>query len=129
MNIFGIVNVTPDSFSDGGLYHSAQTAIDHALHLEDEGAAVLDIGGESTRPGASPVTLEEERCRVLPVIEGLAGRVEAEISIDTRKPDVAADAVAAGASLWNDVTALRYSADSVPTAARLGCKVALMHIV
>ena len=75
MNIFGIVNVTPDSFSDGGLYHSAQTAIDHALRLEDEGAVVLDIGGESTRPGASPVTLEEERSRVLPVIEGLAGRV------------------------------------------------------
>ncbi|MEM1410525.1 MAG: dihydropteroate synthase [Pseudomonadota bacterium] len=128
MNIFGIVNVTPDSFSDRGLYHSAQTAIDHALRLEDEGAAVLDIGGESTRPGASPVTVEEERRRVLPVIEGLTGRVEAEISIDTCKPDVAADAVAAGASLWNDVTALRYSADSVATAALLGCKVALMHM-
>jgi dihydropteroate synthase len=128
MRIFGIVNVTPDSFSDGGRHASVEAAVSHALRLEDEGAAVLDIGGESTRPGAQPVTVDEERRRVLPVIEALASRTQAAISIDTRRPIVARDAVAAGAGIWNDVTALTFAEDSVDTAAALGCRLVLMHM-
>ncbi|NRA30466.1 MAG: dihydropteroate synthase [Parvularculaceae bacterium] len=129
MKILGIVNVTPDSFSDGGLHFQTQQAVDHALRLEDEGAHILDIGGESTRPGAPTVPDDQELTRVLPVIEALAGRVEATLSIDTRKPKVVQAAVAAGAGLWNDVTALRYAEESVEVAAKLGCDVALMHML
>ena len=125
--IMGIVNVTPDSFSDGGLLGDVQTAIDHALRLEDEGAAILDIGGESTRPGAEPVSIDEERLRVLPVIEGLVGRTTAKLSIDTRKVVIANNAIAAGAAIWNDVSALSYDAQSVETAASLNCEIVLMH--
>ncbi|MEO1042488.1 MAG: dihydropteroate synthase [Pseudomonadota bacterium] len=127
MRIFGIVNVTPDSFSDGGQLASVQAAIDHALRLEDEGAHVLDIGGESTRPGADPVAMDEECRRVLPVIDGLARRTDAAISIDTRKTKVAADALSAGASIWNDVSALRDDG-AVELAANSGCRVVLMHM-
>src|ERR1022692_4504042 len=102
----GIINVTPDSFSDGGLYLDPSAAIAHGLALVAAGAAILDIGGESTRPRAAPVSIEEALRRVLPVIEGLA-RAGAQLSIDTSKAAVAEAAVAAGATLVNDVTALR----------------------
>lgn len=128
MKIFGIVNVTPDSFSDGGHFSQADAAIAHGLKLAGQGADILDIGGESTRPGAADVSLGEELDRVVPVIEGLADRTDAQISIDTRKPQVAQAAVNAGASIWNDVTALRYSSDSLSIAAELGCRVVLMHM-
>ncbi|MEM1381335.1 MAG: dihydropteroate synthase [Pseudomonadota bacterium] len=128
MEIFGIVNVTPDSFSDGGRAFETQAAVEHALRLEDEGADILDIGGESTRPGAAPVSVDDELQRVIPVISALAGRVSARLSIDTRKPEVARAAIAAGASIWNDVTALSFAPDSLETAAELGCDVVLMHM-
>src|SRR6267154_883550 len=103
----GIVNVTPDSFSDGGQFLEAQAAIAHALALVEEGANIIDVGGESTRPGASPVAEEEELRRVIPVIEQLAGRLKVPISIDTMKPAVARAALQAGASIVNDVAANR----------------------
>ncbi len=126
--VMGVVNVTPDSFSDGGRFVSLGTARDHALTLLDQGADWLDIGGESTRPGADPVSETEEMDRVLPVIEAIrAARPETLISIDTLKPGVAGAAIGAGASLWNDVSALR--TDGAPEmAAGLGCPVCLMHM-
>jgi len=126
-HIMGIVNVTPDSFSDGGRLKDAQAAIDHALRLEDEGAAILDIGGESTRPGSDAITLDEERRRVLPVIEGLAGRVEARLSLDTRKAPLMREGVEAGADMINDVSALSHDALALETIADLGVPVVLMH--
>lgn len=103
----GIVNVTPDSFSDGGRYAASQAAINHGLRLAEEGAAILDIGGESTRPGAVPVPLDEELRRVIPVIEGLARQTRLPISIDTYKPEVMRAAMDAGAAMVNDVFALQ----------------------
>jgi dihydropteroate synthase len=123
----GVVNVTPDSFSDGGAFLDPGSAVEQALKLAEEGAAILDIGGESTRPGADEVPAETELARVLPVIKGLAGRTAAALSIDTRKPEVARAAIAAGASIWNDVSALTWSGESLRTAAELGCRVVLMH--
>lgn len=105
--VMGVVNVTPDSFSDGGLYLHADDAVARALDLVMQGAEILDVGGESTRPGAKPVEEAEELCRVLPVIERLAGRVNVPVSIDTIKPAVARAALAAGASIVNDVAAHR----------------------
>ena len=105
--VMGIVNVTPDSFFDGGRFLDAPAAVAHALQLVEQGAEILDIGGESTRPGASPVSEAEELRRVMPVVEQLAGRVTVPISIDTVKPGVARAALAAGASLVNDVAANR----------------------
>ena len=123
----GIVNVTPDSFSDGGLAATTQAAVVHALRLAAEGADVLDIGGESTRPGAEPVSLQEELDRVIPVIERLVRATEAPLSIDTLKPEVAKAAMAAGARIWNDVTAL--GADDAPAAAAsLDADIILMHM-
>jgi dihydropteroate synthase len=124
----GVVNLTPDSFSDGGRYLKAQDAIDHARALIADGADMLDIGAESTRPGAEPVGAAEEMDRVVPVIAAIRAESAIPISVDTMKPEVARAAVAAGASLWNDVTALRWSEDSLPTAAELGCEVVLMHM-
>jgi dihydropteroate synthase len=125
--VMGIVNVTPDSFSDGGRFHGTDAAIDHALQMARDGADILDIGGESTRPGAEPVSEAEEIGRVLPVIRGLRRHTDAAISIDTMKPAVAEAAVDAGATIWNDVNALR--APGAPElAARLGCGVILMHM-
>lgn len=124
--IMGIVNVTPDSFSDGGRFLDAGRAIAHGRRLLDEGADILDIGGESTRPHAEAVSETEELARVLPVIEALAG--QARLSIDTMKPAVARAAIAAGATIWNDVTALRHGPGSLETAADLGCEVVLMHM-
>ena len=119
-----MVNVTPDSFSDGGRFFDPAAAIAHGRALAQAGADILDIGGESTRPGAEAVSEADEMARVIPVIEGLAGLT---LSIDTYKPAVARAAMKAGASIWNDVTALQ--AESAPrTAAELGCTVVLMHM-
>jgi dihydropteroate synthase len=127
--VMGIVNVTPDSFSDGGRLASVEAAVAHGLRLVEQGADVLDIGGESTRPGAAPVSEAEEIARTIPVIEGLrAAHWAGPISIDTMKPAVARAAVAAGATMWNDVTALGFAPDSLTTAAELGCDVVLMHM-
>ncbi|MEQ8934527.1 MAG: dihydropteroate synthase [Amphiplicatus sp.] len=125
--LMGIVNATPDSFSDGGKFLDPRDAVAHGLRLADEGAAILDIGGESTRPGAEPVDLDEELARTIPVIEGLKGRTQALLSIDTRKPETARAAAKAGASIWNDVTALSFSPDSLAVAASLDCDIVLMH--
>ena len=126
--VMGIVNVTPDSFSDGGLHDAAGAAVAHGLRLVEQGADWLDIGGESTRPGAEPVSEAAEIARVVPVIEALRTRWPGPISIDTLKPAVARAAVAAGATMWNDVTALRGSPDAPAIAAELGCDVVLMHM-
>lgn len=125
--IMGIINVTPDSFSDGGSYDSARAAIEHGLRLAEEGADILDVGGESTRPGAATVPVEEELKRVLPVIEGLRARTDALISIDTRKAEVMARAAAAGADILNDVSALTHDARALEVAAESGLPVILMH--
>lgn len=125
--IMGIVNVTPDSFSDGGQFATAQEAIDHGLRLEDNGAGILDIGGESTRPNANTVSVDDELARVLPVLEGLSGRTDARLSIDTRKPQVMQRAAEAGAHIINDVSALTYDPDSLHIAAETGLPVILMH--
>ena len=128
--VMGIVNVTPDSFSDGGLYLDASAAIDHALELERSGASVLDVGGESTRPGASPVREGEELRRVVPVIEGVrAAGSQAQISIDTSKSAVAAAAITAGATFVNDVTALRGDPTMVDVVAAARADCCLMHML
>jgi len=126
--VMGIVNVTPDSFSDGGAYDTTDAAVAHALKLVEEGADLLDIGGESTRPGADEVSLEEELRRVIPVIEGLASQTSVPISIDTSKPEVMRAAVAAGAGMINDVYALRREG-ALEAAAELGVPVVLMHML
>ena len=126
--VMGIVNVTPDSFSDGGRYDGLEAAVAHARQLIAEGADVLDIGGESTRPGSDPVSAEEEIARVVPVIEALRAEWDGAISIDTMKPQVARAAVVAGATIWNDVTGLGFDADSPATAAELNVDVILMHM-
>jgi len=126
--VMGIVNVTPDSFSDGGRLGSVAAAVAHGLTLVEQGADVLDVGGESTRPGADPVPVDVELERVLPVIAGLRAAWAGPISIDTMKPEVARAAVATGATIWNDVTALSHSPDSLGGAAELGCEVVLMHM-
>ncbi|HUH09749.1 MAG TPA: dihydropteroate synthase, partial [Brevundimonas sp.] len=126
--VMGIVNVTPDSFSDGGQLATQEAALAHALRLIEQGAEVLDIGGESTRPGSEPVSEDQEIMRTLPLITALRARWGGVISIDTMKPGVARAAVAAGASMWNDVTALSHDPDSLATAGELGCEVVLMHM-
>lgn len=126
--IMGVVNVTPDSFSDGGRFLNKEAAIRHALELIEQGADMLDVGGESTRPGATPVSAEEELVRILPVIEGVRRQSAATISVDTMKPEVMRAAHGAGANIWNDVTALGGSPDSLAVAAGLSCDVVLMHM-
>lgn len=126
--LMGIVNVTPDSFSDGGRYLDVDKAVAHALRLADEGADILDIGGESTQPDAAPVDAEEELRRVLPVLERLRGKTDVPLSIDTSKAKVAAAAVRAGAEIINDVTALSADSEMLPVAAESGCGLCLMHI-
>ncbi|HVP33536.1 MAG TPA: dihydropteroate synthase [Steroidobacteraceae bacterium] len=123
----GIVNVTPDSFSDGGRFLDSEAAVRHGVRLAEEGAALIDVGGESTRPGAAPVGLEEELRRVVPVIERLRSATEAVISVDTSKPEVMRAAAAAGAGLVNDVRALR-EAGALEAAVESGCAVCLMHM-
>lgn len=125
--VMGIVNVTPDSFSDGGRFEQAEQAVEHGLRLAEEGADILDIGGESTRPGAQPVGIEEELARVIPVIERLSRQCDVPISIDTSKPEVMRAAVSAGAAMINDVNGLR-APGAVATAAELAVPVCLMHM-
>lgn len=127
LRLMGVVNVTPDSFSDGGLFLDARAAIARAHELIGEGADIVDIGGESTRPGAEPVLAEEELRRVLPVVEGIAD-AGAQISIDTSKAAVARPALDAGASLVNDVTALRGDPDMAALVADSGVECCLMHM-
>lgn len=127
--IMGIVNVTPDSFSDGGRHLDPRAAIEHGLALAAQGAAIIDVGGESTRPGAAPVDVAEELRRVIVVIEGLvAAGVEATISIDTSKLEVARAALDAGAALVNDVTAFRAAPAIAALVAERGAECALMHM-
>ncbi|MGB0843306.1 MAG: dihydropteroate synthase [Alphaproteobacteria bacterium] len=126
-HLMGIVNVTPDSFSDGGDNFAAATAINQAKAMVSDGASILDIGGESTRPGADVVSVSEEIKRVAPVIEGLRG-INAEISIDTRNPETMREAVSAGADFINDVTALEHSPASLETAVNCAKPVFLMHM-
>jgi dihydropteroate synthase len=126
--IMGVVNVTPDSFSDGGRHLSLEDAVAGALAMAEIGADILDVGGESTRPGSDPVPADEELARVIPVIEALrTAGVAAPISIDTRKAVVARAALAAGAALFNDVSALTWDPESAGVAAETGCPVCLMH--
>jgi len=125
--VMGIVNVTPDSFSDGGHYAGTQKAVSHALQLVEEGADILDVGGESTRPGASPVPLQQELDRVMPVLEALVKQVNIPISIDTYKPQVMQAAITAGASMINDVRALQEEGASAIVAAS-DAAVCLMHM-
>lgn len=125
--VMGIVNVTPDSFSDGGRHNATAAAVAHALRLVEEGADILDIGGESTRPGSDPVALEEELARVMPVLERLRGETRGLISVDTRKAEVMRRAAAAGADLINDVSALTHDPAALETAAETGLPVMLMH--
>jgi dihydropteroate synthase len=125
--IMGIVNVTPDSFSDGGQHDTTSSAIAHALRLVEDGADILDIGGESTRPGSDPVSLKDELARVIPVIDGLRAKTNARISIDTRKAEVMRQAAHAGADILNDVSALTHDSASLETAAATGLPVILMH--
>jgi dihydropteroate synthase len=125
----GIVNVTPDSFSDGGLHADTESAVAHGLLLAAEGAAIVDVGGESTRPGSEPVPVDDELARVVPVIERLAAESPALISIDTTKAAVARAALDAGAGLVNDVTALRGDPAMAALVAERGCPVCLMHML
>lgn len=127
--IMGILNVTPDSFSDGGLYAQAEQAVARGLELVEQGADVIDVGGESTRPGAMPVAEGEELARVLPVVESLADKVTVPISIDTYKARVAARALAAGAAIVNDISALRFDKDMADVVAHFGVPVILMHML
>ena len=125
--VMGIVNVTPDSFSDGGLHATTAAAVAHGLRLAEEGADILDVGGESTRPGAEPVGLDEELRRVIPVIRRLAAETSLPISVDTSKPEVMRAAVEAGAGMINDVAALR-GEGALDAAAATGVPVVLMHM-
>jgi len=125
--VMGIVNVTPDSFSDGGAHDTTEAAVAHGLKLVEEGADLLDIGGESTRPGAAPVSIDEELRRVVPVIEQLAARTAVPISIDTFKPEVMRAAVASGAGMINDIFGLRQDG-ALQAAADAGVPVVLMHM-
>lgn len=125
--VMGIVNITPDSFSDGGRYISTNKAVEHALKLVEEGANILDIGGESTRPGATPVGLDEELSRVIPVIKALIGLVQIPLSIDTYKPQVMQAAIAAGVSIVNDIKALQMPG-ALELVSKCGVGVCLMHM-
>ncbi len=127
--IMGILNATPDSFSDGGRYSNADAAIEHGLRMAEEGADIIDVGGESTRPGAAPVSPGQELRRVIPVINGLAQRTRAAISIDTSKAAVARAAVDAGAEIINDVTALCGDPEMAAVAAATGAGLILMHML
>jgi dihydropteroate synthase len=127
MPVMGIVNVTPDSFSDGGAFADVEAALAHGERLTAEGAAILDIGGESTRPGAAPVTAEEEMARVIPVVAGLSRRVATPISVDTYKARVAAAAIEAGASIVNDVWGFQRDAEMARVVAATGAVAVLMH--
>ncbi len=125
--VMGILNVTPDSFSDGGQFLGREAAIGQALRMVEEGAAIIDVGGESTRPGAGAVSVEEELARVIPVIEALVGEIPVPVSVDTSKPEVMRAAATAGAGMINDVSALRREG-ALSAAAATGLPVCLMHM-
>lgn len=125
--IMGIVNVTPDSFSDGGRLGSVDAAVAHAIELVEQGADILDVGGESTRPGSDPVPVDEELRRVIPVVEALRAKTEALISVDTRKARVMREAADAGADILNDVSALTFDEDALEAAYDSGLPIMLMH--
>ena len=127
--IMGILNVTPDSFSDGGKYNNYQKAVDYALKMEDEGADIIDIGGESTRPGAKTVSIEEELNRVIPIIGGIRKNSNIVISIDTYKSTVAAKAITAGANIINDISGLRFDKEMVRLSSELQVPVIIMHML
>ena len=126
--VMGILNVTPDSFSDGGCYLDVQQAVEHAKSMVAEGATLIDIGGESSRPGASPVSIDEELARVIPVIRAIVDGVDVLISVDTYKAEVARQALAAGAHLINDITALRGDPTMASVAAEMEAGLILMHM-
>ncbi len=126
--VMGILNVTPDSFSDGGVYDSVDRAVSRGLEMAAHGADIIDIGGESTRPGAQPVDLKEELRRVIPVIEELAAKTRLPISIDTYKSAVARTAIDAGAKIVNDISGLRFSPEIADIAAQTGAGLVVMHI-
>ena len=123
----GVINVTPDSFSDGGALFDSAAAVEAGVRMVEQGAGILDVGGESTRPGAAEVDDAEERRRVVPVVQGLARRVDVPISIDTYKASTADAALAAGASIVNDISGLRYEPELAEVAARRGAAIILMH--
>jgi dihydropteroate synthase len=127
--VMGVVNVTPDSFSDGGKFFSNQTAISHGKKMAEDGADIIDIGGESTRPFSDEVTAAEEMRRVIPVIEELAASISVPISIDTTKAEVARHAIEAGATIINDISALRLDPEMPKVAAQSGVPVILMHML
>lgn len=127
-HIMGVLNVTPDSFSDGGMHFDKSRAVDHALRMIDEGADILDIGGESTRPGSDPVSLDEELRRTIPVIEALAKNIPIPISIDTYKSDVAVRALEAGAAIVNDISGMRFDPEMPKVISRFKSPVVIMHI-
>lgn len=126
--VMGVLNITPDSFSDGGAYLDSEAAVARALQMERDGADLLDVGGESTRPGAAPVPVEEELRRILPVIEMLRGKLHIPISVDTQKAEVAEAALSAGAGIVNDISALRMDPRLAKVAARAHAPVILMHM-
>ena len=126
--VMGILNITPDSFSDGGKFLNHDEALDHAKQMVDEGADIIDVGGESTRPGAQPASLEEEHRRVIPFIEKLARQIKVPISIDTTKAEIAKDALEAGAAMINDISALKFDPQMASLASEHGVPVVLMHM-
>lgn len=126
--VMGILNVTPDSFSDGGLYFSEKQAIEQAFKLLEEGADIIDIGGESTRPGSEPVSIDEEIRRTIPVIKALSREIKVPISIDTYKAEVARHALDAGASMVNDISGLRFDPEMARVVAKYDVPVIVMHI-
>jgi dihydropteroate synthase len=125
--VMGVLNVTPDSFSDGGRFFDAQSALEHAERMVEEGADILDVGGESTRPGGAPVDADEEARRVLPIVEALAGRTRVPISVDTWKSSVARCALSAGAEIVNDISGLRFDPALADETARASAGLVLMH--
>ncbi len=127
-HIMGILNVTPDSFSDGGEYFDPERAIARGMELADQGADIIDVGAESTRPGAEPISVAEELQRLLPVIRGLVGRIDVPISVDTYKAEVAEAALKAGAQMINDISGLRFDPDMKDVVAKYQVPVVLMHI-
>ena len=126
--VMGVLNSTPDSFSDGAKFFPLARALDHGKRMEEEGADIIDVGGESTRPGADPVSTDEERRRVIPLIEKLVLQVKVPLSIDTTKAAVAEEAIEAGAAMINDISALRFDPEMASLAAECGVPVVLMHM-
>lgn len=126
--VMGVLNITPDSFSDGGLFYDSSRAIEHGLRMAEEGADIIDVGGESSRPGSDPIPLEEELKRVIPVIEALASRLEIPLSVDTYKSQVAERAIEAGAQMINDISGIRFDPQIPAVAARYDTPLIIMHI-